>query len=183
MKHLVSSAVLLVALAGCASTPTVHTDYDPGTPFSSYRTYTWLKKPEGRSPLVEQRVVAAIDAKLAAHGWQQTSGTDADVGIAAHVATQQQQTLDTFYSGPAWGGYGWGRWGGGVGMGSATTTVRNYEVGTLVVDMFDMKTKQAIWRGTASGTVPDSPEQVNAKAQAGVDKMFADFPPGSAPAK
>ena len=48
-------------------------------------------------------------------------------------------------------------------------------------DMFDMKTKQAIWRGTASGTVPDSPEDVNAKAQAGVDKMFAAFPPGSAP--
>jgi hypothetical protein len=182
MKPLVFGAILLVALAGCASTPTVHTDYDPAAQFAGYRTYTWLKKPEGRSPLVEQRVVAAIDAKLAAQGWRQTTGTDADVGIAAHVATQQQQTLDTFYSGPAWGGYGWGRW-GGAGMGSATTTVRNYEVGTLVVDMFDMKTRQAIWRGTASGTVPDSPEDVNAKAQAGVDKMFAAFPPGSAPPK
>jgi len=182
MKRLLLGAVLLVALAGCASTPTVHTDYDPGAQFTNYRTYTWLKKPEGRSPLVEQRVVAAIDAKLAAQGWRLTTGTDADVGIVANVATQQQQTLDTFYSGPAWGGYGWGRWGGGYGgMGSATTTVRNYEVGTLVVDMFDMKTKQAIWRGTASGTVPDSPEDVNAKAQAGVDKMFAAFPPGSAP--
>ena len=183
MKLLVSSAVLLVALAGCASTPTVHTDYDPGAQFANIRTYTWLKKPEGRSPLVEQRVVAAIDAKLAARGWTQTSETTADVGLAAHVATQQQQSVDTFYSGPAWGGYGWGRWGGPVGMGSATTTVRNYEVGTLVLDMFDLKTKQAIWRGTASGTVPDSPEQTNTKALAGIDKMFADFPPGSTPAK
>ena len=182
MKHLVTGAVLLVALAGCASTPTVHTDYDPSTQFGNFRTYTWLQKPDGRSPLVTQRVVAAIDAKLAARGWQQTSDTTADVGIAGHVMTQQQQSVDTFYTGPAWGGYGWGRW-GGPGMGSATTTVRNYEVGTLVVDMFDLKTKQAIWRGTASGTVPDSPEQMNTKALAGIDKMFANFPPGSAPAK
>lgn len=182
MNRLALGAVLLTALAGCASTPTVHTDYDPGTQFSSYRTYTWLKKPEGRSPLVDQRVVAQIDAHLQGKGWRLASdAAAADIGVAAHVATQQQQSLDTFYSGPAWGGYGWGRWGGGVGMGSATTTVRTYEVGTLVVDMFDMKTRQAVWRGTASGTVPDSPESLNAKAQAGVDKMFAAFPPGSAP--
>lgn len=180
MNRLALGAVLLTALVACTSTPTVHTDFDPGAQFTGYKTYTWLKKPEGRSPLVDQRVVAQIDSHLQARGWRQVSGTDADVGVAAHVATQQQQSLDTFYSGPAWGGYGWGRW-GGAGMGSATTTVRTYEVGTLVVDMFDMKTKQAVWRGTASGTVPDSPEALNAKAMAGVDKMFASFPPGSAP--
>lgn len=180
MKRLALGAVMLAALAGCASTPTVHTDYDPSAQFGNFRTYAWLQKPEGRSPLVEQRVVAQIDAHLAGRGWRQVAANEADVGVAGHVVTQQQQSVDTFYSGPAWGGYGWGRW-GGAGMGSATTTVRNYEVGTLIVDMFDMKTKQAIWRGTASGTVPSSPDAVNAKAQAGVDKMFASFPPGSAP--
>jgi hypothetical protein len=183
MKRLVLAAVMVAALAGCASTPTVHTDFDPAAQFANYRTYAWLKKPEGTSPLVQQRAVAAIDAQLASRGWRQVAdGAQADIGLAGHVATQQEQTLDTFYSGPAWGGYGWGRW-GGVGMGSATTTVRNYQVGTLVLDMFDMKTKQAVWRGTASGTVPNSPEQVNAKVQAGIDKMFASFPPGSTPAK
>jgi hypothetical protein len=179
MKKLALSAVLLTALAGCASTPTVHTDYDPSVQFGNFHTYTWLQKPEGRSPLVEQRVVAQIDAHLAGRGWRQVAA-DGDVGLAAHVITQQQQSVDTFYSGPAWGGYGWGRWGG---PGMATTTVRNYEVGTLILDMFDMKTRQAIWRGTASGTVPSSPDAVNTKALAGVDQMFASFPPGSAPAK
>ena len=68
-------------------------------------------------------------------------------------------------------------------MGSATTTVRTYQVGTLVVDMFDTKTKQAIWRGSAQGTVPSSPDKANQMVQAGIDKMFAAFPPGSTPAK
>ena len=45
--------------------------------------------------------------------------------------------------------------------------------------MFDTRTKQAVWRGSASGTVPNSPEKVDAAVTAGLDKMFANFPPGS----
>jgi len=65
-------------------------------------------------------------------------------------------------------------------MASSTTTVHTYDVGTLIVDMFDARTKQAVWRGSASGTVPSSTAQVNAAVEAGLDKLFADFPPGSA---
>ena len=96
------------------------------------------------------------------------------------MATEQRHSIDTFYSGPGWGGWGWYGMGG---MGSASTTVRTYKVGTLVVDMFDTKTKKAIWRGTASDTIPSSPEKAQAIAQAGITKMFESFPPGSAPAK
>ena len=107
---------------------------------------------------------------------------DGDVAVVAHVATQQQQSLDTMYSGPRYGGWGWGPgWYGGMGMGSATTRVRTYTVGTLVVDLFDTRTKQAIWRGTASDTVPDDPQKVDALVRAGIAEMFAGFPPGSAP--
>lgn len=176
MKSLALGVALLTMLAACASTPTVHTDSDPSAQFSRYRTYTWLAQPDGVSPLAQQRIVAAVDAQLQSKGW--TRAPDGDVGVAAHVATEQRQSIDTFYSGPGWGGWGW--YGG---MGSASTTVRTYKVGTLVVDMFDTKTKQAIWRGTASDTIPSSPEKANAIAQAGITKMFESFPPGSAPAK
>jgi uncharacterized protein YceK len=182
MKRLVLVAAAILMLAGCASTPTVHTDADPQASFASYRTYTWLGKPDqqGVPPLASQRIVDSIDAQLRAKGW--TEAPDGEVALVAHVATQQKQTLDTMYAGPAFGGWGWrGGWYGGMGMGSATTTVSNYTVGTLIVDMFDTKTKQAIWRGTASDTVPSSPEKVNAAIQAGVAKMFEGFPPGSAP--
>ncbi|OEZ02199.1 MULTISPECIES: DUF4136 domain-containing protein [Stenotrophomonas] len=176
-------AVLATALVACTTTPTVHTDFDPGANFASFKTYTWAMKPQGGSPLVTQRIVDGIDARLAARGW--TQSPNGDVAVAAHIVTSQRQTLDTFYTGSNMGGWGWrgGAWGGGMGMGSATTTVRTYDVGTLVVDMFDAKSKQAVWRGTASATVPSSPDRVNATVEAGLDRLFASFPPGSAPAK
>lgn len=179
MKHVALGMLLAAALAGCATTPTVTTDHDPAAQFGNYHSYAWLKKPEASSPLIQQRIVSAVDAKLQAKGWRQTDEASADVALVANVATTQKQSIDTFYNGPAWGGWGWG----GMGMGSASTTVRTYDVGTLVVDMFDTKTKQAVWRGSASATVPSSVEKGNALVQSGIDKMFATFPPGSAPAK
>lgn len=179
MKHLALGMLLAATLGGCTTSPTVTTDHDPAAQFGSYQTYAWLKKPDTSSPLIQQRIVSAVDAKLQARGWRQVAESSADIVVVANSATEQKQSIDTFYSGPAWGGWGWG----GMGMGSASTTVRNYEVGTLIVDMFDTKTKQAVWRGTASATVPSSVEKANTLVQAGVDKMFATFPPGSAPAK
>jgi hypothetical protein len=72
-------------------------------------------------------------------------------------------------------------------MGSATTTVRTYDVGTLIVDMFLTSSKQAIWRGTAEKTVNDSPQKNSEAVQIGIENMFRYFPPatgtGTPPAK
>jgi hypothetical protein len=50
-------------------------------------------------------------------------------------------------------------------------------MGTLVVDMFDAKTKNQIWRGSADGTLSDKPEKVIKKLDDAVQKMFQHFPP------
>lgn len=158
-----------LVLSACTSTPEVTTDRSPSAPFSSYRTYMWLSKPDNMAPLMQQRLVDGIDAQLHKLGW--TEAANADVAIAAQAVRSQRQTLDTMYTGPAYRGWGWSGW-----AGSSTTTVRTYDVGTVIVDMFDTKTRQGIWRGTASGTLPSSPESRTEKVQAGLDKMFANFP-------
>ena len=45
------------------------------------------------------------------------------------------------------------------------------------MDLFDTGTKQVIWRGTATDTVPDKPEKTAEKLNKAVEKMFKDFPP------
>lgn len=186
MKRLLAASVFVLTLtvAACA-TPRVYVDHDPAVQFGNYRTYSWREKPTAAPPLIQQRIVNAIDAQLRAKGWTLASG-EGDVALAAHVASRQEYELDTFYDDPYWGGWGWrGGWDRGWGMsaGFRTTRVRAYTVGTLVLDMFDTKTRQAIWRGTAEGTVPKDPAKINADIQTAVTKMFAGFPPGSVPAR
>ena len=169
MKRLtVAAAIAGLTISACASTPAVQTDADAHAPFASYRTYTWLQTPKQGSPLMQQRIVASIDAKLGALGWTRVAAPAADVAVAANVMTQKEHSIDTFYAGPGWGAWGWRR--------PTSVDVRTYTVGTLVVDMFDARSKQAIWRGTAAGTIPKSQEKASAGLQAGVDKMFAGFP-------
>ena len=163
---------LMLAIGTTAFAQNVKTDYARGTDFSQYKTFMWIKEPQTRNPLTKQRVIDDVNAALTAKGLQLVTG-DADLGIAAHAATKQNQTLNTFYNG--FGG-GW-RWGGRFG--SATTTVDTYTVGTLVVDIFDAKTKDAIWRGTSSKTLSGDPEKNAASLNKAVAKMFKDFPPSA----
>ena len=59
----------------------------------------------------------------------------------------------------------------------ATTHVNTYTVGTLVVDLFDTATKQVIWRGWATDTLPDSPQKETKKLDKDIEKLFKGFPP------
>lgn len=185
MKKILSVMTCLAVLVGCTSSPTVQTDQASNVDFSTYKTYSWLSKPgDGVPPLMSQRIVDDVNAQLQSKGWRLLD-SGGDVAVVAHVSTKEKQTLDTMYMGPAFGGWGWrgAGWGMGMAMADSTTTVHTYDVGTLIVDMFDARSKQAIWRGTSSETIPSSPDKVNAAVEAAVEKMFAGFPPGTGAAK
>ena len=144
---------------------------DPAASHSPDKTFMWIKEPKTSDPLLRQRVIDDVNAALASKGLQLVT-SDADLCIAAHEATKQERTLNTFYDG--FGG-GW-RWGGGFG--SSTTTVSSYEVGTLVVDIFDARSKQAIWHGVATDALGDSAKDNAQATEEAITKMFAKFPPG-----
>jgi hypothetical protein len=58
--------------------------------------------------------------------------------------------------------------------------VNDYQVGTLVVDMFDARTKQAIWHGIASDAEPNKTGANTKATEQAVEKMFSRFPPALA---
>jgi hypothetical protein len=162
--------------ASVALAQKVTTDYDKGKDFTQYKTFMWIKEPKTTNPLMKQRVMDEINAALAAKGLQLVT-SNADLAIASHAATKEEHTLNTFYDGFG-GGWGWRRFGGG-GFGSATTTESTYQVGTLVVDIFDAKTKEPVWRGTATKTISDNPEKNAKSLHEAITKMFKNFPPAS----
>ena len=159
--------VLLLTVASLAQQ--VKTDYDRNANFSNYKTFSF-EKIETKDPLWVDRIKSAVSAALTAKGLSQVD-SGGDISIVAVEMTNTQQRLDTFYKG--FGG-GW-RWGGGFG--DATTTTETYQVGTLVVDMFDSNTKELLWRGSASDTVSNQSARNIKNLDKGVQKMFKNYPP------
>src|SRR6266567_7386834 len=162
-------AILILATVSFAQD--VKSDYDHSANFSQYKTYSW-QTVQTKDPLMVDRIKDAVNSALSAKGWTMVpSGGDAEV--FAIETTQNQQTLDTFYN-----GFGGGRrWGGFGGFGDATTIVDTYQVGTLVIDPFDAKTENLIWRSSLSDTLSNNADKNTKNLDKGVNKMFQHFPP------
>jgi hypothetical protein len=175
MQKVVFVLIGMILFAGKASAQQVKTDYDRHANFAQYKTYSW-EHVKTQDSLDVDRIKNAVNAALAAKGWTQVD-SGGDVSIVAMEITRNQQTLNTFYDGFG-GGWGWRRFGGG-GFGEATTTTDTYKVGTVVVDLFDRKTKQLIWRGVSSDTLSDNSDKNIKNLDKAVNKMFKHFPPGA----
>jgi hypothetical protein len=177
MRRLTIAAVL--SLMGTAAfAQDVKTDFDKSANFAAIKTFAVKIGTSWHNQISEKRISDEIQQTLVEKGWTPAEAEKADAIVVLHGATQKQQTLNTFYSGGGYGGYGW-RGGMGMGMGTATTTTSEFLVGTLVVDIFDAKTKQLMYRGTASDEISDKPEKNIKKIAKASDKLFKDFPPGS----
>lgn len=172
-RFLVPLVLLLLALVGCASRgPSVQTDFDASARIGRDRSYSWISAPDDGSPLLPQQVVAGIDSQLRAAGWKLVA--HGDIEVSAHVTTRDGQNYNSFYTGI---GHDL-RWLGVSGAPDRVTmSVDSYQAGTLVIDMFDAKTRRAIWRGNASGVLPDDPAQRDAAIARAIDRLFAGFPP------
>jgi Domain of unknown function (DUF4136) len=162
---------LVVFLANASFAQQVKTDYDRAANFSQYKTYSW-ERVQTPDQLWVDRIKAAVNAALAAKGWTQVE-SGGDISIIAMEIDRNHQTLNTYYD--DFGG-GW-RWRGFGGFGEATTTSETYTVGTLVVDLFDAKTKMLVWRGVSSDMLSDKSDKNIKNLNRGVQKMFQHFPP------
>jgi Domain of unknown function (DUF4136) len=162
---------LAIQLATAAFAQHVAVDYDHAANFRQIKTYSWAKL-HTADPIMDNRVKEAIDQELAAKGWSQVSSVG-NVALVVVEQTSEREQYDSLYN-----GFGGRRWGGGTV--DETTTVDHYEVGTLIVSMFDGNSKQLIWRGTASGDVSDNSQKKIKSLAKVVQKMFKNFPPKAA---
>jgi len=170
MKNGIVAAVALVMTTAVIYAQKVTVDSDPAAPFATYRTYAWVQGTPAPNPLNEDRLHASVDARLAARGLGMNT-TAPDVFVTTHVTTRERQELIV-------SGFGYGAWwGGGYGTASVDTSVE----GTLVLDLYDAKTKKMVWRGVATATASDKPTKNAKKMNSALDKMFEKFPVSQTP--
>jgi hypothetical protein len=176
-KYLVIVSAVGLSTVACGYSIKTATDYDRNVSFSNYRSFSIMKGNSSGNPLMDQRAATDVVSVLTSKGWTEAPAGEAQATVVVHAATKTKHTYETLYDG--WGGGGWRRWGGyrgGFG-GGATTFVQDYKVGTLVVDIFDAKTKQAIWQGFASDALSNNATSNARATEQAVEKMFGKFPP------
>jgi hypothetical protein len=179
MKAVIATwaAAVVFALAGVAAAADVNTQFDRGYDFSKIKTFHAKVATGWGNPIGESNVLHDIEQGIAARGWQSAPEGQADAEVLIHGSTKQRHNLNTFYTGM---GGGWGYRGfGGMGMATAQTTVNDYTEGTLLVDIYDAKTKQLIWRGTAVDEIKEKQDKREKQMEKVSEKLFKKFPPGA----
>src|SRR6266849_2487975 len=166
-----SITLMILSLVAVSLAQEINTDSDRKAAFRHYKTFS-CHKIETKDPLWVDRITAAIGRELTAKGWTQVA-SGGDIAIIAIEMAADRQTLDSFYD-TYNGGWGW-RWGSGYP--EAPTTPETYTVGTLVVDLFDRKTKALLWRGSADSTFSNSSTKNIKNFDKSVEKLFKKFPP------
>ena len=162
-------------------------DYDRNYDYESKKlsTFTWVKSADTsvaqEDPLLHSRIVNGIEYYLTLAGLTEVEeSAGPDIYVTYHASSQEQVQLNTttmgygYPSGWAYGGYYGGRYGmGGVGMGTSTTSVSTYEMGTLVLDVWDAESETLVWRGMASNiVVTQNPEKMHKKIDKALKKMM-----------
>jgi hypothetical protein len=164
-SRVVMGLCFLLAAASGALAQKVNVDFDKGADFSKYKTFAWVKGTPAENPLVDQRIVAGVEARLLTKGLRKVE-SDPDVIIAYHAATDTRVAINTAGAGPF----------GGWRLGGGTATVDKIPVGQLIVDIGDLSAKKFVWRGSASGTISGKPEKNEKALNSALTKMFENFP-------
>jgi hypothetical protein len=64
----------------------------------------------------------------------------------------------------------------GIGGGMGGITPQQNVVGTLIVDLYDAKTKSLLWRGIAQNTLSTNGSKNSQMVTKAVQKMFKQYP-------
>lgn len=179
-------AFALLVVGACESPITVAIDVDPEADLASFESYAWISDEPlidqvggvtsgpRVSPIDDQRIRRAVDTRLTAKGWQRVELAEADLVVSYGVGAAEKTE---FYETPgAYGHYGY-RHGYGYGGWYADSTVysRTYTEGTLTLEFFDRRTRQAAWVGWASKRLSTSDERGEVIERA-IEKILQDFP-------
>ena len=184
-RAILASLSTALLVAGCAIKPPTSYDYDTSYDFSKLKSYAWIKSDEEKvSTLDNKRQINSIETVLNQKGFVKSSDVSkADFLLKTMVVTDKKVDVDRFYQSfgyhpffnPAFQHWPhpWPH--------SSTTSVREYKIGTLVLDIVDASLKQVIWRGSVSKPLDiyknRSPEERSSIALSNTQHMLSAFPP------
>ena len=175
-------ALLFAVIATYAQ---VHVDFDKKVDFKKYKTFKFepgkvirkLGVQDTDNTFMNQYIDESVTKDLVAKGLSPTNDHP-DLVITYLAGAREKREIQNYMSNPGFfpyaGFYGYGM-GGWWGPGWNNFWVRNYEEGTVIIDIYDVKTAQLIWRAYAVSSINNFNEKRFVEKEIG--KSFRHFPP------
>ncbi len=178
--------LLLLPLSMACGGINVVSDWDPNFDFAQAQTFVVLEETGGDDlpPLVETRVRNSIAAAMTARGYRQVSDTtEANLAVGYQFTSEQRRSYETVNTG--WNSYGYGGYGrwyryGGPTMTTTRTTERVYDVGQLLIAIFDTDSPAMVFTATGSSELSQAqrtPQEMQREIDEAVEEILRDFPP------
>jgi hypothetical protein len=180
MKKTLGLVLMVVLVALPAAAQKVYVDYDRDAIGRDYKTFAWQDTGptvQEYAPLMHTRIKNGLEHLLTARGLIAVA-ENPDLYVTYHTSSQEELQFSVTGYGYGYGaGWGWDPYWGGPSAsgGGASTTVSTYEKGTLVVDIWDAKTKQIVWRGSAVAAIPEDPKKGEKLINKALEKMVKQF--------
>lgn len=166
--RMIGAVAIASLMASGAYAENVNTDADPAAPFAQYHTYAWTAGTPSPDATTERRIHAGVEAQFSGKVIRLAAPDEpADIYVATHVLANGPKDLVANGFDPAALG------------GASPIDVRRYTQGTLVVDVYDAKTMNMVWRGVANGTGSDKPSKNADRIEKALARMFQRYPTSS----
>jgi hypothetical protein len=163
----------------------VRTDFDREIDFVAYRTFDWLAPPrversEGAidpfayNSLLDKRIRRAVEQELGSLGYRKSNSGSADLRLNYHVILKKELVASATSFGHLH------HHGHGGALGGFGVDVRQFQKGTIIIDLLDPELDQLVWRGWAVGRNRDG-NYDDREVRRAVHEILRRFPPGSEP--
>lgn len=170
-----AAAACLLGVLGCASSLKVDVGWDQNADFAKYKTWAWKLDGSIQDPVWARRFESVLTDQLAKDGLTEVGLEQSpDLWAVAHVRFSAETRVVSYD--PMWG-YGYGAWA------PMNTMIYDVPLGSMVLDLVDVRLKRVVWQGTASDVIAagKSNEEREQKLISILGQWFAGYPPAPRP--
>lgn len=180
---IVAVIVIFVAmLATSCSSLTATADYDKNLDFTQFKTasfYGWAKESDSiLNRFDKERIENATTNEFQKRGYEFV-GAKSDIVVSLFVVVDKKTSRTAYTNHYGMGGYyGYYGYGWGPRYGGSTTTIQDveYAEGTIIIDVFDGKTKELIWQGVASDVISENPQTRDRQVPYIIRRLMSNYP-------
>mgnify|MGYP006269984821 CR=1 FL=1 len=156
IHSILAALTLCILLAGCATGPRVKTHAAPSADFSEYNTFGFIDKTGtdkgGLSPEITKHFRSASARELTARGYQYDP-ENPDLLVNFFVNAERHEDIYLRAERQSMGGYYDYRYGmySTWPVYSLEQDTKQYETGTVTIDLVDAELEQLVWEGRLEG--------------------------------